>query len=60
MGQCNRIKYINVYIKLLSERENNVLQWEFKLNCAMATAENWHLRGHTPKAKWYSKFFFVT
>jgi hypothetical protein len=35
MGQCNPIKYIS----LLSERENTVLQWEFKLKCAMATAK---------------------
>lgn len=39
---------------------NTVLLWEYKLNCAMATAKNWDLRGHAPKAKWYSKFFFVT
>ena len=72
MGQYNPIKhthththththiYIYIYISLLSERGNTILQWEYKLNCAMATAENWHLRGHTPKAKWYSKFFLCS
>lgn len=50
LGQCNSIKYI--YISLLSERENTVLQWKFKLNCAMAAAENRDLKDHTPKAKW--------
>jgi len=33
----------------MSKRENNVLQWAFKFNSALATAEMWHLKGHTLK-----------
>ena len=31
---------------LSSERENNVLQWEFQLKSVLTTAENQHLQGH--------------
>jgi len=27
----------------MSKRENNVLQWAFKFNSALAAAEMWHL-----------------
>jgi hypothetical protein len=30
----------------LSTREGTVPQWEFKLNGALASAQNWNLKGH--------------
>ena len=33
----------------MSKRENNVLQWAFKFNSALAAAEMWHLKGHILK-----------
>jgi hypothetical protein len=30
----------------LSERENPVPQWAFKLNSGLAAAQSWHLKGH--------------
>ena len=35
----------------LSKRENTLLQWAFKLNSALATAENQHLKGCMIKVK---------
>ena len=52
MDNWDSVTPLNIYISLLSERENTVLQWKFKLNCAMAAAENRDLKDHTPKAKW--------
>jgi hypothetical protein len=34
-----------------TEYENIVLQWEFKLNSALATAENWYLKSHMVRVK---------
>jgi len=48
MGQCCPIKCATSFS---SGRENIVLQQEFKLNCASAAAETWHLKGCTLKVE---------
>jgi hypothetical protein len=40
MGQCGPIKCPSFSL----ERENGVLQWEFKLKSTPSTVENWLLR----------------
>jgi hypothetical protein len=30
-----------------TKQENTVIQWAFKNNSILITAENWHLKGHT-------------
>jgi hypothetical protein len=50
MDEWDKVVPLNVHTFFL-KRKTLPPQWAFKLNSALATAEDWHLKGHTLKFK---------